>query len=635
MSGFFGVVRFFPERLAAARRAAATLKHRGPDQWGEHCVRDFYLGCHRLAISDLSERGRQPFVDSATGVAVVVNGEVANHPALRELLGPDRFSSSADGEIFLQGYLAWGLDGLLARVDGFFSAAIHDPREDSLYLIKDRFGKFPLYYGQCDEGSLVFASEAKALLDYATEFRRFDLAALQHWMVFRGSTRGETIFKGIHKVPAASYLHFQAGRLLREQKYYDLPGFVQAAYPRRVSTPAALDAEVEAHLMASIRKRFQADVPVGLQLSGGVDSSLIAVLAREMFGGNLKSFTATFPGEEYRAFDEAQHAAAVARKYGLDHREIPIEEAAVAEAFPQVVWHFDGMLDIPNAIPIYLMAREAKQDVSVILSGEGADDLFGGAEYIHAKRLAESRGSWKRWLPEMLFSSLPLPAGVQHRLRSAYLEKYYGSQADKLLREANCFISAATLQRLFQHDGRDPLARLNQRALGELPFEKRMQTVDQCTYLNFLLERQDKASMAGGVEVRLPFLDQALVEAVVPIAADDLYDLQVTKRSLKRLLARRMGEAFAHRRKVGFPLPISKWLYQPGGLGQYIDVALAPDFPLWRHVSRGAVLKAMNHKGFSLRQITYGAAERIWLRWFLAVLGATQAIFNITEIETS
>lgn len=635
MSGFFGVVNFLPERLAAARRAADTLKHRGPDQWGEHCARGIYLGYHRLAISDLSERGRQPFVDPATGVAVVVNGEIANHLALRESLGGDRFSSSADGEIFLQGYLSWGLDALLAQVDGFFSAAIHDPRDDSLYLVKDRFGKFPLYYGQCADRSLVFASEAKALLDYATEFRRFDLAALQHWMVFRGSTREETIFKGIHKVPAAAYLHFQAGALRREHKYYDLPGLVQAAYPRRVRSPAELDAEVEEHLKTSIRKRFQADVPVGLQLSGGVDSSLIAVLAREMFGGHLKSFTATFPGAEYRAFDEAPHAAAVARKYDLDHREIPIDEAAVAEAFPQVVWHFDGMLDIPNAIPIYLMAREAKQDVSVILTGEGADELFGGAEYIHAKHLAESQGSWKRWLPEMLFSALPLSAGMQHRLRSAYLEKYYGSQADKLLREANCFVSAATSQHLFRGDGRDPLARLNQHALAQLPFEKRMQTVDQCTYLNFLLERQDKASMAGGIEARLPFLDQALVEAVAPIAADDLYDLQITKRSLKRLLARRMGEAFVHRRKVGFPLPISKWLYQPGGLGQYVDVALAPDFPLWRHVSRAEVLKAINHKGFSLRQITYGDDERIWLRWYLAVLGAAQSIFNVTEIETS
>lgn len=631
MCGIFGVKGFASGRLDAARTALHTLTHRGPDQWGEYVAEGAYLGHRRLSIRDLSEAGRQPFVDVESGVAVVVNGEIWNDTALRRELGEARFRGHSDCEVFLHGYLTWGLSGLLERLDGFFAAAIHDPRSDTLHLVKDRFGKKPLYYAH-HEGSWVFASEAKAILSYLPACRVFDLAGIHHWLSYRGSSQPTTIFKGIHRVAAGSALSLLADGGTQALRYFRFEQAVRAAYPANVTSEAALDAEVESLLSAAISKRFLSDVPVGIQLSGGVDSSLVAVLAREQQGKSLDAYTVVFPDAADRDFDESVAARHVARYCDFRHHEVPVNNALITDAFADVVWLFDGMLDIPNAIPIYLLAKAAKQDVSVLLTGEGADELFGGyGKFAWAPLLAARMPGWQRFVPGGLFDHVPLGMGLQHRLHPVFLAKHYAGQPERLLRDLNCFIAPDTVARLFGASWQDPLQGMDMSALRDLPFGKQLQLVDQSTYLNFLLERQDKASMGMAMEARLPFLDYDLVKAISPLPTTWLFDQNMLKKPLKRMLARRLGDDFAYRSKCGFSLPIASWLNDPKGLGGYVEQALSPDFLLWQHVDRKQVLDYLQGSSFHLRQLSYGDDETIWLRWFLAVLAVAQHRFAISS----
>lgn len=635
MCGIFGILNFPSQRLEDARHALHTITHRGPDQWGEHIGDEIYFGHRRLSIRDLSENGRQPFVDRETGVAVIVNGEIWNDKTLRTQLGEDRFRGHSDCEVFLHGYLTWGLAGLLQRLDGFFAAAIHDPRDGSLHLIKDRFGKKPLYYAQ--SGKIwVFASEAKAILDFAPEFRVFDLQGIQHWITYRGSRQPKTIFKGIRKVTAGSYLSIARNGQATEHAYYDLIKLTQQHYPAKFDSDEELDEYVEHLLSKAIEKRFLSDVPVGLQLSGGVDSSLVATLSAEQRSESLHTYTVTFPSQQDQAFDESNFAREVARHCEFTHHEIPVDNGSITEAFPHVVWLFDGMLDIPNAIPIHLLACEAKKDVSVLLTGEGADELFGGyGKFSWGPGLVARKKTWQSWIPDRVFSTLPMPASLQHKIRDTFLANEYAGQGDKLLRELNCFVTPKTAQTLLRTETLDPLRDMDLQILGKLPFAKQMQLVDQLTYLNFLLERQDKASMGHAMEARLPFLDQALIEAIMPASSDMLFAPDALKKPLKRLLAKRMGEDFTYRKKVGFALPIEHWLHDTNAMGRYVEQALNPDFLLWQVVDRNAVLDFLKSDRFSLRQVSYGDDERLWTRWFLAVLAVAQEAFSIHSIEPS
>lgn len=632
MCGIFGVLNFDSSRLEAAREALHTLTHRGPDQWGEHHTGQIYFGHRRLSIRDLSENGRQPFVDRETGVAVLVNGEIWNDKALRAELGEARFRGHSDCEVLLHGYLTWGLETLLQRLDGFFGAAIFDPRSGQLHLLKDRFGKKPLYYARHGQ-QWIFASEAKALLAYEPALRVFSLDGILHWMSFRGSMRPETIFRGVRKVSAGCALTIDQQGQANEHRYFDFVADVAAAYPQAPMDEASLDQRIEGLLGKAIEKRFLSDVPVGLQLSGGVDSSLLAVLTHEVHGGSLDTYTVTFPAQGDQAFNEADYAQAVARHCGFRHHEVPVDQQKIADAFPQVVQLFDGMLDIPNAIPIYLLAQQAKHEISVVLTGEGADELFGGyGKFSWAPGLAAQSPGWTRWLPEMLFDAALPHSGLQHRLTDIYRRKHYAGQPQKLLAELNCFITPDTLSHLARPFPRDALAGLNP-AIAQLPYAKQLQLVDQLTYLNFLLERQDKASMGAAMEARLPFLDLDLITAISTLPSDLLYTPGQLKKPLKRLLAKRMGDDFTYRSKAGFALPIAQWLQDPEGLGRYVDAALHPDFLLWQQVDRKRILDYLHGSSFSLRQVSYGDDERHWLRWFLAVIAAAQEAFAIERLE--
>ena len=634
MCGIFGILGYHPSQQDAARQALHTLTHRGPDQWGEHQGNGVYLGHRRLSIRDLTENGRQPFIDAETGVAAIVNGEIWNDQPLRAELGEHRFRGRSDCEVLLHGYLTWGLQGLLQRLDGFFGAAIHDPRSGELHLLKDRFGKKPLYYARAGE-QWVFASEAKALLDYAPSLRVFDLQGMLHWMSYRGSTQPGTLFKGVFKAPAAASLTLSLDGQVREQRYYDFTRDVAEHYPAPSCSPQALDTQVEKLLCHAIEKRFLADVPVGLQLSGGVDSSLLAVLTKEVHGERLNTYTVTFPGIGDEQFNEADFARHVAKHCQFEHHEVPVGQEEIVDAFPHMVWLFDGMLDIPNAIPIYLLSQRAKEEVTVMLTGEGADELFGGyGKFSWAPALAQRQPGWAKLLPEGIYDLLPASAErLNRRLAPLYRDAHYAGQAQKLLTDLNCFINPDHLEALCTRFNHDPLAAIPHASLARLPYAKQLQVVDQLTYLNFLLERQDKASMGGGIEARLPFLDHALITEISRTPSDLLYSPNELKQPLKRLLAKRLGNEFTYRKKSGFALPIANWLANPNGLGKFVNQALSEDFLLWQKVDRQKMLSYLNGHGFPLRQLSYGDDERHWLRWFLAVLAQAQQRFGIIGIE--
>lgn len=631
MCGIFGVLNFTPDRLNDARKALHSLSHRGPDQWGEHIAEDLYLGHRRLSIRDLSENGRQPFVDPATGVAVAVNGETWNDQALRRELEGVRFRSGSDSEVFLHGYLRWGLDDLLARVDGFYAAVIYDPRIRRLYLVKDRWGKKPLYYARYHH-QWLFASEIKALLQYAPELRAFDYEGIKHWIAYRGSANPRTIFRGVSKVAQGSYVALAPTGLVETRRHFDLIARAVLAGERPALSPVELDHDIEELLLRAISKRFVADVPVGLQLSGGVDSSLVAVLAKTVQNRPLDTFTVTFSDIRDQAFSEAAYARHVAQYCGFNHHEVGITNQMIADAFERVVYLFDGMLDIPNAIPIYLLCRQAKESITVIMTGEGADELFGGYEKFTWLAATQRARWWARWVPAALFE-LPCPSErMQWLLYRCYRDQCYSEGPERVLDHLNCFVSPLTMARYFGPLQETLLDGLNREALASLPFLKQALLVDHVTYLNFLLERQDKASMGASMEARLPFLDQALVEYVIRLPSHLLVDDQHNKKPLKRMLARHLGEAFAYRRKGGFPLPIERWFEQESGLGRHWKRVDHDHFLLWQKADRRGLLRYVRARTFDRRQLSYGDSERIWLKWFLSVLAAAQEVFAVTDM---
>lgn len=631
MCGFFGCLNLSPDRVADARRALDTMCHRGPDQWDDWCETGVYVGHRRLSIRDLSEHGRQPFVSPDGGVVVVVNGEIYNDPELRRELGEHRFRSGSDSEVVLHGYETWGFERLLEKLDGMYALAVYDTRERRLYLAKDRWGKKPLFYASV-AGSFLFASEAKAILEYAPQTRVFSFEGIKRWVAQRGSHHESTIFAGIRRLSPGSFLTVDHDLAVRKHRYYDLLDVALAGVARPSPDGAVLDGELDERLEAAISRRLVSDVPIGLQLSGGVDSSLVAGMLRRSSHERLHTFSVVFTEPEYAAYSEEPYSRRVAERWNYDHHSFGITRAAVAAEYPHAIWLSDGMLDYPNTIPLYMLNRYAKPHATVLLTGEGADELLGGyGKFATAAGLAAGT-RWGRLLPEALFERRG-SRRVEFRIqRPAYLQKHYGGDADAILEYLNSYISPATFERLFGAPESGLLDGFDRSKLAALPFARRLLTVDHLTYLYSVLDRQDRASMGASVETRSPFMDRELVEWATALDPAVLYDREATKKPLKRLAARMYDDSFAYRSKVGFPLPVEHWIEDPQCFGPFYGKALEEDFLLFERVDRDAVLSWLSSDAFGRRLMNYQTTERNWVQWFMMVLRSTQDVFRITGI---
>lgn len=632
MCGLFGILNINADQLEAARLGLNTLSHRGPDQWKDWTDGFAYLGHRRLSIRDLSEAGRQPFISDNEDVVTIVNGEIYNDAELRSQLGAHHFKSRSDSEIVLHGYRAWGIEQLLARLDGMYAFAVYDRKQHRLYLAKDRWGKKPLFYAMCN-GQFIFASEIKAILEYAPELRVFSMEGIRHWIAYRGSRDPSTIFDGVQRISPANFMDVDDALNCRTTCYYDLLDVCLGKDELKKSTALEIQSTLRSALQEAVEKRLVADVPVGIQLSGGVDSSIVAGVMRSHRAEGMHSFSVVFSEPEYARYSEEQYSQYVARKLHLNHHSFGITREMIGEAYREVVRLFDGMLDYPNAIGLYLLNRFSKEYITVSLTGEGADELFGGYSKFRMVAKLTHANSLIRGIPTSFFQfPFPVKAAVKW-VRPLYLRNTYSGRPWSILEQLNSYISPQSLKKTIGLPNTGLLDSFDRHKLEALQLERQTLVLDHMTYLYNLLDRQDRTSMGASIESRLPFLDRTMVEWVMRLDPQILFDENENKKPLKSLAAELYSTSFAYRPKMGFPLPLKDWLTDRRCFGASYQAIFNEDFLLYQKVDRNHIAGWLNANQFDRRLLNYGDSERMWLGWFLMVLRTTQDLFKIKEIR--
>ena len=561
MCGICGIVssKGAPD-LGAVERMNATLVHRGPDDEGLFHRGPAALAARRLSIIDLAH-GHQPIANEDGSVVVVQNGEIYNHRELRaELEGQGhRFATECDTEVLVHLYEQHG-DGFLERLRGMFAIALWDDRRQRLLLARDRFGIKPLYYRLLD-GELSFASELKALIEQPGFSRGIDPEALAAYLTFNSIPAPLTIFAAARKLPAGHLLGWQAGEV--EVHRFARPGPPPAAEQRQGSADL-LAAELREVLADSIRAHLVADVPVGVLLSGGVDSGGITALASAAAEEPLKTFSIGF---EEAGFDELDRARLVARRYGTDHHELVLRPDAV-ELFPKLVEAFDEPFGDSSALPTYLVSELAAGEVKVALSGEGGDELFGGY-YTYVADLLAPRIGRLAALAAPLAEALP---SGDRRVGFDYKAKRFARAAHLPPLEAHHawkeIFAPATRAALLgaRNPGWDPVDLYRERYAETADAEPlaRLQDVDLGIYMvDDLLVKTDRSSMAHSLETRVPFLDQKVAEFALSLPRPLRVRGFAKKRLLRQALAPLLPKEVVGGRKQGFSVPVAAWLRGP------------------------------------------------------------------------
>src|SRR5215204_1958323 len=536
-----------PSRLAAM---SATLVHRGPDSAGSFVDGDIALAARRLAIINLAD-GDQPIANEDGTCTVVQNGEIYNHLELRRGLehAGHRFRTDhSDTEMLVHAYEEWGIR-FAERLRGMFAAAIWDAPRRRLVLARDRYGIKPLYYRHVAD-ELSFASELDALPQ-----GEIDLDAVEAFLAFNSIPAPLSIFREIRKLPPGHVLVWERGSV--EITRYARPGPLPL---RDDADEADLVEECRSRLRDSVRAHLVSDVPVGVLLSGGVDSGALAALAAQESGEPLRTFSIGF---EERSFDELADARLVAERYGTDHHELVLRPDA-ALLLPALADAFDEPFADSSALPTYLVSRLAAEDVKVALSGEGGDELFGGY-YTYAADLLAERAGW----------TAPLLRPIVERLPSSSARASFDYRAKRFVRAAHLpplerhhgwkeiFSPAARAELTGRDNGFDPVDVLRARFAETEGAEllARLQDVDLGTYLvDDLLVKTDRASMAHSLEARVPFLDPAVTNFSFGLPTRHKVRALRKKVLLRKAAAPLIPEELLRRRKRGFSIPAAAWL---------------------------------------------------------------------------
>jgi len=573
-----------------ARRMAATLAHRGPDSegsWADDAAR-LAFGHRRLAVIDRSPAGAQPMVSASGRSVLCYNGEIYNAPALRaelEAAGAS-FRGHSDTEVLVEACERWGTAATLERLIGMFAFALWDRAARRLTLARDRLGIKPLYYGRPGR-ALMFGSELKSLHACPGWQAQIDREALVAYLRFGYVPAPRSIYRGVHKLRPGTLVQIGEDGAAREQRYWDLAAHALAgsADPSPESA-VALEESLDALLGDAVGRRMVADVPLGAFLSGGVDSSTVVAIMQSLSGRPVQTFTIGFDAPGY---DEAPFAAAVARHLGTEHHELYVRPAEAREMIPQLAECYDEPFADSSQIPTCLVSRLARREVVVSLSGDGGDELFAGYNRHAWGRRLDRLG---RRVPAPLLAGAaaalraPSPAGwdaaaalLPARLRPSQLGEKLHKLAEVLAlgdgdRAYRALVSLwPQPERLARGAGepqdlpRDPAEALpwqHPALAGLATSSERMQLMDALGYLpDDILVKLDRASMAVGLEARVPLLDHRLVEFAwrVPLA------LKLRggggKWLLRRVLRRYLPARLIGRPKMGFGVPIDEWLRGP------------------------------------------------------------------------
>lgn len=591
MCGFAGfIVRSAPlswNPIDVLGRMGDTLAHRGPDDEGtwSDSDRGVFLAFRRLSIIDLSEAGHQPMVSASGRYVVVFNGEVYNAETLRRAL--DRPSGSyrghSDTEVLLACFEAHGVEKALKEFRGMFALAVWDRERHELWLARDRMGIKPLYV--FDHGSgVAFASEVRAFHDYPPCPGRGDLQAAASFLRRLYVPAPMSILEGVEKIPPGGFRVYRfVGGVPRERdrgafcRLTDHVGGGSAAGRR---TPEEVVDELHEHLLESVRLRLVADVPVGALLSGGIDSTVVTGIMQELSPEPVRTFTIRFDDLDY---DEAPAARAVSEALGTRHTEVGFSMQEAAELLPSLAALSDEPMANPSLLPTVLVSRVARRDVVVALSGDGGDELFGGYNrYRHGEQLIKRAGQIPGGLRAVTAAGVDGLSGVAdstlvHRILRALSVTAQHSPRERMRKvfrvlEAKSPLMAyrALLNVGFENP---PLLGIESRPIGDdlHPFDtpgltllQRMMLTDQLDYLpDDLLTKVDRASMWESLEARVPLLDRAIVEFSWGLPDDMKIRHGVTKWPLRRIAERYLPPELIDRPKMGFTVPIARWLRGP------------------------------------------------------------------------
>lgn len=551
--------------LPACGRATALLAHRGPDADGQWQSPDgtVFLGHRRLSIIDLSSAANQPML-SPGGRVLIYNGEIYNFRELRselESLGR-RFFTSSDTEVLLLALEQWGPETALPKLRGMFSLVLWDPASGRALLARDPFGIKPLYLWQGPHGELAAASEIKAFYALPGFTPALDTEALPEYLRFRSLSGQRTLLAGVNKLPPASYAWHRLGEALRPVKYWNLtqdldPELGRSGLAENTNRFVELFRQtVQAHLIA--------DVPVGTQFSGGVDSSLVSAVARQDLGADLAGF---FCRVDDPGCDESPYAQVIAAALGMTVHQDELNAGVLfSDLLDRLTWHQDEPLTHPNSMGIFLLSRLAKGQVKVLLSGETADEIFAGYD-AHRRLLAFARLAG---VPRALLGPAQALCGLSPRLRSValLLEEYRGQDLEQLTLTRRQHLDGSALEALLG-PGADH-ASLAARRAELAPHAKadpltRFQLYDLAVYLPPIMERQDKMSMAASIETRVPFADVQVGRFALSLPPEQRATVKRGKVILKETLARYVPTDTVERRKAGFGIPLAAWLDSPGG----------------------------------------------------------------------
>lgn len=565
------------------RRMCAAIAHRGPDAQGEWIDADcgVALGFRRLAIIDLSSAGHQPMA-SATGRYVgTLNGEIYNFEELRCTLegagAAPRFRGHSDTEVMLAAFDAWGVPAAVERFNGMFAVAVWDRVERRLHLIRDRMGVKPLYFGTAG-GSFVYGSELKALRQHPDFNPSINRGAVHLFLRFLSVPDPHCIYDGVAKLKPGTILSFdpRTGRT-ETTAYWSVVDAVRRGVGQRYQGSEE-DAAIELERLArdAVRLRMVADVPVGVFLSGGVDSSFVAALMQAQSGSAVRSFAIGFSDANY---DEARFAQAVAAHLGTEHTEMIMTPADAMAVIPRLPSMYDEPFADSSQIPTHLVSAIARQHVTVSLSGDGGDELFGGyVRYFMGQRLLRWLGEVPRWMQPALGRSLALmPPHVWDRLfalgwrslPSSLQRPRSGERVHKIARVLASGDPDALYFELVSHwpelvdQTISPEAPATARASWPPLTDsvERMMFLDQISYLpNDILTKVDRASMAVSLEARQPLLDYRLVEFVWTLPLTLKVRNGKGKHLLRRVLRKYVPAALVERPKMGFGMPLDHWL---------------------------------------------------------------------------
>ena len=611
MCGIAGILKFDPRHRAEAprlHRMSRVLSHRGPD--GDGLMADGQLGMahRRLAIIDVAA-GAQPMSNEDGSIWIVFNGEIYNHNDLRGELQArgHRYKTRSDTETIVHAYEEFG-DDVTEHLHGMFAFAIWDAQQRRLLLARDRLGIKPLYLAFSDT-ELLFGSEIKAILAASSTAPPLDEHALPGYLA-NGFVNGEqTLYRGITRLRPGHTLSWSLTDGVQQRRYWQLPSPMEMP-PQSFHTEAA---KLRTRLAGAVKRHLMSDVPLGVFLSGGIDSSAIAALAAQQSASPLQTFAVGFA--DPRA-NELGYARQVAEAIGSRHHDIVVTPGMFFDALPRLIWHEDEPIAFPSSVPLYFLSRLAREHVKVVLTGEGADELFLGYNRYRVThwnmRLGQPYqalipGSIRRRIMQAIRRAPGAIGrigrrsflGLEPGLRHTYLENFAvvrefeqrGLLAHPELLSRDVYASA--LERL-DRDGGDLLDRM-----GRFDLE---------TYLHELLMKQDQMSMAASIESRVPFLDDQLVADVVPLPSSFKVRGWTTKAILRAAVNGLVPPAIISRRKMGFPVPIGSWLR--GGFAPLVD-----EFVLGPRVAARGLFDhaALRRLAAEHASATANHGERLWL----------------------